>query len=276
MKTSKTGLVGAGGVSRSFVARMPALLAHLGPVKSVSLPRSRRIARSLRAGVGVADYAALQDCALIWILGAEDTLDDVTAELARELPLAGKMVVLCETMRDSLRPGALRTAGARVATLNCIPASDERVFVAEGCADVRTELRKLLLREGRKLIELRPAAKTLYLAGMHASAHLLMPCIMGAVESLRAAGFSRSQAAHTVQSLGSRALRGYARAGAKAWRQADAELLYGVIQGEMETIRRVDPRLAALYTDSAQLLLQPFSLGPKPKRQEKMVVQRAS
>ena len=139
-----TGLVGAGGVNRSFVARMPALLAHLGPIKGSSLRVSRRIANTLRAGVGVADYTALQDCHLIWIFEPEPALDRVTAELAREVRLSGKMVVLCEVMRDSLRPSALRTAGARVATLNSIPGSDERVFVAEGNPAVTAAVRKWL------------------------------------------------------------------------------------------------------------------------------------
>ena len=57
MKSRKpAGLVGAGGVNQSFLARMPALLEQLGPVKGSSLKVSRRIANGLRAGFGVADY----------------------------------------------------------------------------------------------------------------------------------------------------------------------------------------------------------------------------
>jgi hypothetical protein len=273
---STTGLVGSGGVNRSFVARMPALLAHLGPIKGSSLRISRRMANGLRAGVGVGDYAALQDCGFIWIFGPETTLDRVTAELAREVRLEGKMVVLCEVMRDSLWPSPLRTAGARVATLNCIPASDEGVFVAEGCPAVISELRKLLAHEHRKLIELQPASKTLYLSGVHAGTHLLMPWIAGAVESFRAAGFTRSEATRTVQTLGSRALRAYAKAGAKAWNRTDAELLYRAIEADMEVIRRTDPRLAALYTDSVERLLRSFSKAPAAKSLAKISARRAS
>jgi len=271
-----TGLVGAGGVNRSFVARMPALLEHLGPIKGSSLRVSRRIANTLRAGLGVADYAALQDCRLIWIFEPEASLDRVTAELAHQVRLDGKMVVLCEVMRDSLWPSPLRTAGARVATLNSIPGSDERVFVAEGSPAVIAELRKLLARESRKLIELRPAAKTLYLSGVHAGAHLLMPWIAGAVESFRAAGFTRSEAAQTMQALGSRALRAYAKAGAKAWNRADAERLYRAIEADMEALRRTDHRLAALYTDSVERLLRSFSAAPPSKALAPVAARRAS
>jgi hypothetical protein len=277
MKVRKTaGLVGAGGVNRSFLARMPALLGRLGPVKGSSLRVSRRIANGFRAGVGVADYAALQHCDLIWMFGPESTLDHVAAELAGTVLLAGKMVVLCEVMRDSLWPSPLRTAGARVATLNCIPESDEHTFVAEGHPAVVAELRKLLALEGRKLIELRPAAKTLYLSGVHLGAHLLMPWIAGAVESFRAAGFSRSQAARTVQTLGARALRAYAKAGAKAWNRADVERLHRAIEADMETIRLTDHRLAALYTGDGERLLRSFSNTRERNRLGKFATSRAS
>src|ERR1700686_3422214 len=112
------GLIGAGGVNQSFLARLPAVLEQLGPVKGSSLKVSRRIANGLRAGFGVDDYRALGPCGLIWIHEPENALDFVTAELASAMPLQGKTVVLCEALRDSLRPNPLRTAGARVVTLN--------------------------------------------------------------------------------------------------------------------------------------------------------------
>jgi hypothetical protein len=255
---------------------MPQWIGNLGPVKASSLRLSRRIANGFRAGTGVAHYAALQNCELIWIFAPETTLDLVTAELAGEVQLAGKMIVLCEIVPDSLWPIHLRAAGAHVATLNCVPGSDERIFVAEGNPTVIQEVRKLLLRENRKLIELPPGSKTLYLSGVHASAHLLMPWIAGAVESFRAAGFSRREATHTVQSLGSRALRGYAKAGAKAWNRADADRLCRAIEADMETIRRTDHRLAALYTDSAERLLRSYSKSPAPMRLAKIAALRAS
>ena len=276
MKISKTaGLVGAGGANRSFLARMPALLGNLGPVKGSSLRVSRRIANGFRAGAAAADYAAFEGCGLIWIVAPESALDRVSAELAGEVCLEGKMVVLCEVLRDSGWPGPLQTTGARVATLNCIPESGERAFVAEGHPAVVTELRKLLALEKRKLIELRPATKTLYLSGVHLGQHLLMPWIAGAMESFRAAGFSRGEAAHTVQVLGGRALRAYAKAGPKAWNQADAEGLRRAIEADMETLRLADQRLAALYTEGVDGLLRCFA-GPEKKRLVKAASPRAS
>src|SRR5262245_41166305 len=97
MSIRKTaGLVGAGGVGRSFVARMPALLAHVGPVKGASLHVSRRIANSLRAGTGVGAYSKLAGCELLIVAIPESSIDQESRNLAAEIPVAGKMVVLCD------------------------------------------------------------------------------------------------------------------------------------------------------------------------------------
>src|SRR4051794_12047254 len=164
MKSRKpTGLVGFGGVNQSFLSRIPGLLEQLGPVKGSSLKVSRRIANGLRAGFGVAEYAALEACGIIWVYAPENLLDCISGQLASAIPLAGKIVVLCDALRDSLQPGPLRMAGARVVTVNCVPESHERKFVGEGHPTALAELRKLLTPDHRRLLELRPGGKPLYL-----------------------------------------------------------------------------------------------------------------
>jgi predicted short-subunit dehydrogenase-like oxidoreductase (DUF2520 family) len=277
MKVRKTaGLVGAGCVSRSFLARMPTLLEHLGPVKGTSFHVSRRLANSLRAGTGVAEYAALQPCELIWIFAPENLLDQLTGELAAKIRLEGKMVVLCDALRDSLWPNPLRTAGARVATLNCVPESRERTFIAEGHPAVIADLDRLLRRDGRKLIELRPATKSLYLSGIHLSSHLLLPWIAGAVRSLRAAGFSRAEATRAVQALGTHALRAYSKAGDKAWNRVSAEHLHHAIERDLDVLRLTDSRLAALYSEGAERMLRFFAKPAQKERRANVVAIRSS
>ena len=259
MKVRKTaGLVGAGGVGQSFLARMPALLERLGPVKGASYQVSCRIANGLRAGFGVRSYEAFQECELIWIAVPEHALDSVTRKLAAEIRLNGKMVVLCDVLRDSLWPSPLRTAGARLASLNCVPASEERTFVAEGPLAVMTELRRLLARDARKLIPLHSASKPLYLSGVYLGGHLLLPWIAGAVESLRAAGFSRAEAVRVAHALGTRALRNYGKAGDKAWNGAASDSLQRAIERNLDAIRLTDPRLALLYSNGAGALQRFF------------------
>jgi len=275
MKLRKTaGLVGAGGVNQSFVARMPALLEQLGPVKGSSLKVSRRIANGLRAGFGVDDYSALAPCDLIWICVPENQLDPLASELASAIPLVGKVVVLCDLLRDSLWPSPLRAAGAHLATLNCIPESLERKFVAEGHPLALAELRKLLSRDRRRMIEIRPATKPLYLAGVHLASHLLLPWVAGAAESLRAAGFPRNEAVSAVEALGERTLRAYGKAGDKAWNRAAAEHLHRAVAEDFETLRQTDSRLAALFSDGGERMLRYFA-KPAEKQRLKVMARRS-
>ncbi len=187
------GLVMAGGVHPSFISRMPVLLRTLGPVKAASLRVARRIANSLKAGFGVTEYAALKPCSLIWLAVPDAMLDKIAHDLAEQTSLEGKMIVVCGSSRESTWPGPLRAGSARVASLNAIELSDERTFVAEGDAKVIRELRRLAIAEKRKLIELQPGSKPLYFAGSHLATHLILPWIAAAVESLRAAGFTRTE-----------------------------------------------------------------------------------
>ena len=252
------GLIAAGGVNRTFLARMPVLLARMGPVKAASFRVARRIANSLRAGQAVTNYAALAPCDLIWIAVPDAGLDRVSRDLAAATPLAGKFAVLCGSTRDSFWPGPLLAGGARVVTLNCVEESNERLFVAEGDPDAMRALVRVIAAEKRKLIQLRAASKALYLSGVDLATHLLLPWIAASVESLRDAGLSRVEATRVANALGGRALRSYAKAGPKAWSPVAADRLRLSIARDLDTIRSVDPRLAALYADGVDQALRYF------------------
>src|SRR5579863_1794749 len=114
------GLIGVGGSSRSYLARMPAVLERLGPVKASSFQVARRLANSLRAGYAISHYSALELCPLIWVFEPEAALDRIARDLTAQMPIHRSMIVLCESVRDSLWPSPLRTAGARIASLNVV------------------------------------------------------------------------------------------------------------------------------------------------------------
>jgi hypothetical protein len=247
--SGRIGLITAGGVNQSFLARMPALLKRLGPLKGASFQVSRRLAKGLKAGVGVSDYRAFEGCDFIWIAIPETTLDAVLDELAGHIQLDHKMIVLCDVMKDSFRLRALRIAGARVAALNCVPASNERVFAAEGHPAVIVQLRRLLRVDGRKLIELRSGSKQLYLSSIYLGMYAFLPLIGRAVENLRATGFSRVEAVSAVQALATRALRTYAKSGNRAWKNTTAERLYAGILRDCEVSTRRTGRGAQHHFD---------------------------
>jgi hypothetical protein len=242
MKRTRAGLVCTGGVTQSLVARLPALLSSLGPVKATSYRVARRIANSLRAGRAVEDYSALAACDAIWIVAPEAALERIAGELPSGIP-----VVVCDTPRDSSRVPAERTA-----TLHAMP-PDERTLVAEGHADAIRYLRRVAAADRRKLIQIPPASKPLFLAGINLATYIALPWIAGAVESLRAAGLSRSEATRVVEELGGRTLRSYAKAGAKAWSpMAERELRRAL------DVNLADRRLADLYRTGIRRALQFF------------------
>src|SRR5262245_35556979 len=174
---------------------MPALLAGIGTVKAGSLRVARRMANTLRAGHAVEDYAELGGCGLIWIAVPEASLDAVRRELQDRINISNKMIAICDSARDA---GALRIGAARVATLNAVQ-PEERVLVVEGHSETVREIRRVSLRDGRKVVELAPRSKALFLAGLHLAEYLALPCFAAAVESLRAAGFSRAEATSLVE-----------------------------------------------------------------------------
>ncbi len=276
MKLRKTaGLVGAGGVSQSFVARMPAFLEQLGPVKGSSLKVSRRIANGLRAGVGVDDYSALASCGLIWIYAPENLLDALAAELAASQS-AGRQdggAVRCAARQ----PLAQSFANGRRAR------GDVELFA--GIATSGSSWPKDIRRRWRNcencwrgiaasLIEIRPATKPLYLAGVHLASHLLLPWVAGAAESLRAAGFPRNEAVSAVEALGERTLRAYGKAGDKAWNRAAAEQLQRAVAEDFETLQQTDIRLAALFSDGGERMLRYFA-KPVQKQRLKVMARRS-
>ena len=246
MSSGRIGLIAARGVNQSFLARIPPVLQRVGPFKSSSFQVSRRLVNGLRAGIAVADYRAFEGCGLIWIAMPEDKLAATVDELARHVSLEQKMIVLCDVMKDSLRLRALRIAGARVASLNCLPACDERIFAAEGNPAVLGELRRLLRMDGRKLIELRPGSKRLYLSGVYLGMYALLPLIGAAVENLRATGFSRVEAASAVHALGTRALRAYAKVGDRAFNNTTADSLRTAILAQPGSLLLSRPQRQAL------------------------------
>jgi len=246
-----TALVCTGAVNQSFLARLPALLRSIGPVKASSLRVARRIANTLKAGHAVDAYSALDGAGLIWTAVPESALDRITHEIAMEAALAGTMIVLCSTCRDSASSRTLLDRGARVATLDAIQA-DEGTLVAEGHPEVLRELRRVAAADGRKMIEIQAGSKTRYLAGVHLASNLALPYFAAAVEILRAIGFSRREAARIVETLGTRSLRAYGKAGRKAWNGSTASDL------RQSLARDLDPPLAQLYRDGIEQALRYF------------------
>ena len=101
MKLQGIGLVCTGAVTRSFLARMPAVLARLGPVKASSFRVGRQISHSLRAGQAASHYSALETCPMVWFSVLDSSLDRALRDFAAQTPIHKTMVVLCDSVRES-------------------------------------------------------------------------------------------------------------------------------------------------------------------------------
>ncbi|MBV8847538.1 MAG: hypothetical protein JO307_32405 [Bryobacterales bacterium] len=258
MKLQGMGLVCTGSVTQSFLARMPALLARLGPVKASSFRVGRQISRSLRAGQSASHFSALETCPVVWFAMPETMLERALSEFATQTPIHKTMVVLCDCERQSSRPGMLSRTGARVASLNAVPEFNERLFIAEGHPDTLRAIRRLTELEDRKLIELQSGMKPLFFAGTRFAAPLLLPWIAAAVESLRLAGFTRAEAAAVGENIGIRTLYRYTKAGPRAWNRKTAASLRHGLEHDLETIRGRDRRLSEIYEQGIRIALAKF------------------
>ncbi len=256
------GLVAAGGVSRSFLARRPGFLAHLGPIKASSFRAARRIALSLRRGHAASQYSVLEPCSVIWISVPEEGLERVLQDLVAQTPIHRTMVVLAGMVQDSRRPSTLLRAGARVATLNVVDGSGERTFVAEGHPDTMRVLQTIFNAEKKKLIEIAPAAKPFYFAGMKLSSSLLLPLISASVESFRAAGFSQADALAVAGSLSVQAAYTYEKSGRKSWNKKLTSELRAALDHDIDALKSSDARLADTYAEGLRQALEYFAGSP--------------
>lgn len=258
MKLQGVGLVCTGSVTQSFLARSPAFLATLGPIKAASFRIARQISRSLRAGQAASHYSALEPCPMVWFAVPDSALDRALRDFAAQTPIRNTMVVLCDSERESHSIVPLSRTAARVASLNPIPESRERIFVAEGHPDAMRALRRLVEGDGRKVIELQAGTKPLFFAGVRFAAPLLLPWIAGAMESLRAAGLSRAEAAAIGEHIGIRTLRRYAKAGPRAWNRKTAASLRHALEYDLKAIQMQVPQLSELYERGIRIALAKF------------------
>jgi len=161
-------------------------------------------------------------------------------------------------VQDSRRPSTLLRAGARVATLNVVDGSGERTFVAEGHPDTMRVLQTIFNAEKKKLIEIAPAAKPFYFAGMKLSSSLLLPLISASVESFRAAGFSQADALAVAGSLSVQAAYTYEKSGRKSWNKKLTSELRDALDHDIDALKSSDARLADAYAEGLRQALEYF------------------
>lgn len=246
-KARPLALVGAGAVSRSFLAQLPAVAEHLGPVKSVSYRLASRIANAMRAGYPVADYPDLDRVQIVLISMPCRSLSRTVSELAEAaVSWRGKTVILCDANEDRGALALLAAKGAATASLMPLEGFDGKRLLIEGDRVALAAARRLLGGGEIRFVEIRERSKAAYLAGIRFLTTLSAPMFSAANDCFRSAGLGSKLAAQIIENLGERTLRSYLSAGRKVRPHSEEN-------SELAALERISPDLAASYADALRV-----------------------
>ena len=256
-------LIAAGRVNGSFIARLPRLDARLGPGVAQSYRLASRIVNTLGAGHPAKDYGPLARSRVVLICVLPVHVPALSEQLAASsFDWSGKLVLLCDSERNSSALAPLAAAGASVASLNPIPGLDGKWFVAEGDKRGVRQARRFVEELQAAAIEVDQEALASYEAGLSFASSLFTPVLEACRICLRDAGLTLRAANRLAEALFQQTLRAYVHAGRKSWsgplaRGDDAELATLA-----EALRRSNPVIAEYYCHSARSALRLLRRDP--------------
>jgi hypothetical protein len=124
----------------------------------------------------------------------------------------GKVVVLCDSWRDSSVLRLVADRGAITGSLNAAPGFGEKLFVVEGNEQGLRDIKRAIARSAR-IVRLHPSAKPVYMAGLAVAAYSAH--LAAGADCLRAAGVPVPVSRSIVHALASEAMRSFVKAGAR-------------------------------------------------------------
>jgi hypothetical protein len=252
VKQHPIGLVCAGGVTKSWLAKRRSFLEALGPVKATGLRVASRMANGLRAGRAVDGYRALSSCSMIFVAVPGRNLPAVLEELVEaEIGWPGKTMVVVDGGLDADDLRAFEVRQASPATLDLIDGTPPVRLAVQGDPKTVKALRRLFEREGARLFELKSGAKAAYQAGLTLAGSAAAPLLAAAVESFLAAGLNLPQAQALADLAMTRSRRAYLKAGKKGWTGTLALRDREGLLRQWERLRRTNPALAEYFLETA-------------------------
>ncbi|MCS7313898.1 MAG: DUF2520 domain-containing protein [Bryobacterales bacterium] len=262
MRLGHIGLVGAGSLSRSFIARMPRLHERLGPVLAPSYRLASRLVNTLRAGRAAESYEELENVQLVLIAVPDGLLPQVLERLASALDRwAGKSVLLCDSREDCVVLKPLAERGAATASLTPVPGLKER-YVVEGDRRAVREARLLVHGSPAQVWEMACGRKAVFQAALTFSTGMLLPAADAAARCLRATGLPAAASNSLAEQLLDRTLRAYLHGGRKAWGGVLAGPDVAQASRELAGLEAVDPGLARAYRQLARFALEWLERDP--------------
>lgn len=258
MKRSRIGLVGAGSLSRSFLARLPALHERLGPVVAPSYRLASRLVNALRAGRAVERYDELEEAHLVLVAVPDATLPQIVEGLTYGLEdWSGRVVLLCDSREDCAVLRELAERGAATASLTPVQGLKDR-YIVEGDRRAVREARLLVQNGAAQVWEMPCGRKPVFLAALTFAGGLLLPAADAAARCLRATGLPAPAYSSLAEQLLDRTLRAYLHGGRKAWGGVLAESDARETARELAALEAADSNLARAYRQLARFALEWF------------------
>ena len=259
--TMTFGLAGAGRVSASFVAHLPRLADDLGPVAAQSYRLASRIVNSIGAGHAVRRYEDLDSSPLILVCAPAKSLVATVSSLSNAIQCRGKTILLCDAGADSRVLSSLQSRGAAVGSIQVIPGSEDRRFVAEGDRAAVREAKLLVKEIGGRVEEVRTGKLGVYAAALSFGGGLFTPLMEASLLCLQEAGMPKANAMKVVEALFRATLRAYAYTGKRSWSGPLAEGDRAAVRRELEALAASKPLLARHYREACTLALQLLASG---------------
>ncbi|MGH9667864.1 MAG: DUF2520 domain-containing protein [Bryobacteraceae bacterium] len=166
--------------------------------------------------------------------------------------------MLCGSWRGSEALDVLAQRGAACASLNPIEDGSGNGFLAEGAPAALQQIRELVGNPHRRVLEIAPGAKPLFLAGLTLAGEALVPLLAAAAESLRAAGLSTPQALAILRGAVDQTARAYAKAGRKAWNAQLPPDQREALCRQMDALLKTDPALELFFVRVSVAALEFF------------------
>jgi predicted short-subunit dehydrogenase-like oxidoreductase (DUF2520 family) len=243
MKKSKpVGLMAAGRMTESALARLPLLVRTIGPIVAVNRRLASRYVNVLRAG-WPGEPADLSDCRLI-ILQAKPA---EWGGLLRRLPRGGCPVALLDDDFGAAMLAPLRAAGRAACSVAISPVAAQPLMLVDGDAGALRAVRGWASVGGVRCVEMKSRGKALYGAGMMTVSALVTPLVDAATRSLRQAGLSQVDAKQIVAQMLEGALRSYKAHGRKGWPNPSVAGRRAVVAAQCEALAGGDAGVGRLY-----------------------------
>lgn len=256
------GLVGAGPVSKSFIAGLPHLSQRLGPVAAQSYRLASRLVNSIRAGYPVKNFEQLEQARVILLCVPEALLPETIGALSRaRIHWNRKVLLLCESIFDNRLLAEIRRHGASAGALQPIEALPDR-YLVRGDPKAVAEAKRLVQDLNAKPFEIKFGKGDAYAAGLTFATSLFTPLIDASVECLRIACGNRADAERISEALLRRSIRAYIHAGKRSWGGPLAKGDWEAIARELKCLLEHDPNLGRYYRDSGALALERFKRDP--------------